>query len=541
MIASSENQALMLAGFGNGSTGETASPPGVQSAVWSMTGNPAYNRLRWQGYPAFLSDAQMARLDRIFQARMLFRGRHREYYLTHGRTAFDFPYVKSNGASQRMYLTYNVLGLISIKGSDLLFSQSPLLDCDDDNQWDALQALVRRTQLHAVLLDGSIIGSAEGEAYFEAMIHTDSQVYVRQVDNEQIFPVGDVGPDGQYGSYVRYDSKNIGTPDTPIWLLLETTIAAGSITRVCWQLGDRFQKLKQVDLKYFDTSLVPVTQTGIAQNTITWVPNVRGLAVSEYDCALELQDALNAVNTQISRVVQKHSDPRIALPRQMADPQGNVPAAAEAFFYDDPNVVPKYITWDAQLALAIQHRAFTLNQLLVRTETSPVLLGLKDGSAPDAYKKVRLEAFNSINKAARRSIIWTAAVQRVIAVAQALDCTRPGVGYSLDPVGVTLRDGIPVDEGEQATNIATLRSAGVLSRRRAVQMQLGDEAAVDAEMAELDKEQAAATPSVLLGTNAGADMPPAPATAPPEPGDPHEHEGDDAPAGKDDTEYGGAD
>jgi len=482
---------------------------GANGNVWSVA-RGSFNGYRPQGYAGFLNDAQKDRLERIRQARMLFNGQHREYYLIEQRTAFDFPYVKVLGINQRMYLTYNVLGLISIKSADLLFGQSPLFDCDDESQFEAIHDYARRTQLHATLLDASISGSYEGSAYIESCIHTDGEVYTRQVPGDTIFPIGEVQPDGQYESYVRYGVRNAGTNSAPIWLLLETTISPGKITRECWQLNKDGQKSKRLTLSQFDPALEgkDTTLTGIEQNTVVWVPNLLGREISDYDCALELQDSLNSANTQIARVLMKHSDPKLAIPGggNMADPQGNVPALAELLFPNSVDEIPRYITWDANLANAIMNRADTLNNLLVRTETSPVLLGIDRGAAPQAFKSLRLQSFNSLTKAARRSIIWTSAVQRILDVAMALENTLPGVSYPRDPVGVTLRDGIPVDESEQAQTISTLRTAGVMSVRRAVRIQLGDEEATDAEVSEIESDAARGAPSITYEEHGERDV-----------------------------------
>src|SRR4051812_9244043 len=72
------------------------------------------------GSAAFLNPEQQARLERIRQARLLFDGSHRQYFLDEGRTQFDFPQVRAAGRVRPLYLTYNVLGLISLKGADLL-------------------------------------------------------------------------------------------------------------------------------------------------------------------------------------------------------------------------------------------------------------------------------------------------------------------------------------------------------------------------------------------------------------------------------------
>jgi hypothetical protein len=236
--------------------------------------------------------------------------------------------------------------------------------------------------------------------------------------------------------------------------------------------------------------LSPLTLTGLAANTITWVPNglVRGAPVSDYDGAIELQDALNAKNSQVGRVLLKHSDPRMAFPEEAFDPAtGDIRSDHDVFAYGpDSNRVPRYITWDAELQHAMADRSFILNQLLVRTETSQVLLGMKQGAAPDAYKKVRLEAFNSLTKAARKSAFWTAGIRRAIGVAQDLENLLPRAPrYARKPIGVQLRDGIPVDEQEQADRLATLRAAGLVSVERAVAEQLHDPAAIEKELARL--------------------------------------------------------
>src|SRR5215217_1324388 len=101
----------------------TTAVPGI----WVHTTSDAFNSPRPGGYMNFLTDEQKARLERIRQARMLYDGRHREYFLDEGRTQFDFPRVRAGSRIVQLYLTYNVLGLISLKGADLLFGQAPML------------------------------------------------------------------------------------------------------------------------------------------------------------------------------------------------------------------------------------------------------------------------------------------------------------------------------------------------------------------------------------------------------------------------------
>ena len=113
--------------------------------------------------PSFLTPDQQERLERIRQARLLFDGHHRQYFLDEGRTQFEFPQVRNGGRLLPLYLTYNVLGLISLKGADLTFGQEPIFRALHPAQQAALDALVARCDLHRLLYACALDASAEGE------------------------------------------------------------------------------------------------------------------------------------------------------------------------------------------------------------------------------------------------------------------------------------------------------------------------------------------------------------------------------------------
>ena len=216
----------------------SAVPPVVSvPGIWVHTTLPSFNLpfggggAEAAGLPAFLSDDDRARLERLRQARMLIDGRHREYYLDEGRTQFDFPQVRVNGGRLLpLYLTYNVLGLISLKSADLLLGEEPIFRAPHDAQQAALDALVERCGLHRLLYACAVDASAEGECFLEACAYR-GQVYLRQVPCDEMFPLGSVQPDGQYHAYVRRRVRNAGTDESPILLMLEVTYLPGRIER----------------------------------------------------------------------------------------------------------------------------------------------------------------------------------------------------------------------------------------------------------------------------------------------------------------------
>src|SRR5688572_18671141 len=237
--------------------------------IWVYTTLPTFNVARPGGYGAFLTEAQRARIERVRQARMLLDGRHREYFLDEGRTQFDFPQVRAGGRLLPLYLTYNVLALISLKGADLLFGDAPLLRAAGRQQQAALDALAERSGLQRLLYACALDASAEAECFLEACTHR-GDVYLRQVPADEVFPVGSVQPDGQYAAYVRRRVRNAGTDDAPVYLLLEVTYLPGRIERRCFAIDPEGRERTEVSLESWSSSpaLSPVTHTWIPHNTI---------------------------------------------------------------------------------------------------------------------------------------------------------------------------------------------------------------------------------------------------------------------------------
>lgn len=491
---------------------------GTAPQVWLFSDYDGYNWIRTQGYPPYLTQQQVNRLERIRQARLLHDGRHKRLFWVEGRTQCDFPQMKVNGHLTTPYVPYNLLRLITRKSADLLFGDEPAVKVTDEIQQQKLAALVKRTSLHALLYASAAEATVDAEAFIESVIQQ-GEVYLKRVDAADIFPVGLLQPDGQYESYVRYNAKNVGTEDNPEWRLLITRYIPGAITRELRPLdrqGVISPKVLTLDQWPQEDPaaepLEPETRTGLDRASIVWVPNelVRDIAVSMYDGLVECQDAINAKQTQIFRVLAKHADPKLAAPRAAADPQGRLPANHEVFFFGSKDEIPQYLTWHAELASALEDRREMRSAMLTLAEMSPILLGIKDGaSSHNNYKGVRLEAMNSITKAARMGVIWKAAIGRLITLAQDMEQTIPGNRYDRMEPGVEMRDGLPADTDTRANELKTLRDADLLSVERGVEILIQDPPAVQKELAALARE----APSGPAAAGPGAGTAPAASAA----------------------------
>ena len=247
--------------------------------------------------------------------------------------------------------------------------------------------------------------------------------------------------------------------------------------------------------------------TGLDRPSIVWIPNelVRDQPVSDYDIALDSQDSLNHKETLLDLILAQHGDPAMAFPQESADDSGNVRAANKVTFYSDPERIPKYIVWNSEVKIATEERNAKLEKLLLLTETSPVLLWLRQGSGAhnDAWRKVKIQAMVSIKKAERKAVYWTVGLRRAIDLAQDLENAQKFTRYDREEIGVTPQDGIPLDPLDEANEVAILRGAGVMSLQDAVARRKPDPAAAAQELAALAAENAAKTPSIFFGKPMG--------------------------------------
>lgn len=470
--------------------------------VWKHEGGSAQSMLRREQL-AWLTPAQRCLAEQIRQARMLFEGNDRGYYVDEGRSAYTFAPIKAGEPA--FYRPLNLLTLISLKMADLLFGESCRISIENDGLQSIVDGVVKRSWLNATLSAAATECSWAGRTYLE-ITRVNGDALIGHVAADEIFPLGAAGPDRQHGSYVRYATAEVGGENgtATTTLLLETYYTAGAITRRCWKIeptGGTVARTEPVNLdrwlvKNDDQPLPESEATGLSRPSIVFIPNGYQ-AASDYDGLISAQDDVSAKHTQLARVLAKHADPRLYMPETAVDPAtGNVSAAAEVFFgRDKASDKPEYITWNAELASAIEDRKFALLVFATKAEMPLSLLGIKDDSTAETASKMRLNAATAIAKASRVASYW----QGALALAMSLAIEAETGRLPAEAIGVEMRDGLPVDEKERGETIATLRTAGVMSRRRALEAQYLEPTDVDAELKELDEETKQSMPSTLMG------------------------------------------
>jgi len=448
--------------------------------------------------PAFLTDPQKARLAKIRKGRQLYNGQWRQFLLTDGNTAHLFKALRNAAGEEKpLLVTVNVLGLAARKTADLLMLDPPRISAPEglDAQADALKAIHQASDIEAVLYEGALAATYEAEAWLQVMRH-DGRTLITGVPADMCFPVGDLGPDGCYAEVEKVWVETRGTASLKRHYLRKEIHTAGLIRNALYVLSPYGQVEGDVDLGVFYGTDAPPPQmeTGVDEILLDHVPNfrLRGASISDFEGVDELVDQFTAAVSQAAIVIAKHADPKIGLPVEAFDADGKYKASDDAFAFASKDDSPYYLVWNAQLDAAIKMIEMWLDWLLVVIEMSPGLLGLRKGAAPDAYKKLRLEAVNTLAKVARKKLYWTRFLADVHRRAHKLDNASPGTRYDHDAVNTEWHDGIPVDESERIDAVVNKRLAGLLDRRTAVEDLEGVENAASI-LERLETEDAAAS------------------------------------------------
>jgi len=433
--------------------------------------------------PAFLTDAQKRRLAKIKAGRQLFCGAWRRYLLTEGRTAHVFKELtNARGVERPLLVTVNVLGLAARKTADLLMLEPPGISAAEgfDAQQDAIDAINQASHIEAKLYGAALASTYEGEAWMQ-VLRFGGRTVIEHVPADQCFPVGDRRPDGTYPAAEKQWLLAAGEGRERRHYLRKEVHTAGAIANELWELNAYGRIERQVPLATYYGAEAPPEKidTGVDEILLACCPNFRagGENLSDFEGVDELVDQFTASVSQAARVLAIHADPKLGLPAEMFDESGKVRASDEAFVVETGGTMPQYLTWNAQMEASLKMIDNWLKWLLVTIEMSPSLLGLREGAAPDAYKKLRLEAANTLAKVGRKKLYWDRVLRDVYRRAAKLDQVSPGMRYDWDEVSIDWHDGIPLDEGEETEIVALQRSAGLVDRETAVEKLEGPERA----------------------------------------------------------------
>lgn len=457
------------------------------------------------------------RLERYYLNDELFEGNH---FAAFNQKVGSEHYNRDYAALK--YIAANFAGMISKVCADMLFSEPIKVKTDDGDQ-DWLEALIFQNKLHTQNYESALANSRHGDAVYKLRVgrlnpgDKKETVIIEDITPSIYFPTLDMGnmraepaeKELAWTMYIgdkKYLRKEIHTPGlimNKMYLMEKDTIK------------------QEVSLTLLPNPVAEIIDTKISKNLIVHIPNWRdGSRYFGYDDYSDLMSLMYAINNRMTKtenILDKHSDPILALPEGVLEEDGSVRKQAFNMFEiptgDGVGSKPEYIVWNASLESNFKHIDKLVEMLYMFSETSPDAFGMGKGQS-DSGRALKLRLMRTIAKVARKRLYYDNAIKEVLHTAQLL-AKAHGLGvyeektddYTLklskDPVMPELewQDGLPTDSLEAAQEEEIRMATGNTSVKDSIMRLDGlDEESAKAKVKEIQDENSIDLPSTVNPT-----------------------------------------
>lgn len=432
---------------------------------------------------SYLSMNDMERINNYAYFERLLMGDHYEAFrLRVGDEEFNKAYSKLR------YVRVNFAGLLSKIMADMLFSEPVKIKVPDGDQ-DWVDAFIHENKLNVLLYESELTNSAIGDEVFK--LRAGKRYGYADEQNSVIL---DTVPAGIY--FPEVDQFNVsGEPQTKKIMCkftyngkdyLKIEIHRSKvITTEIWELKNNIMEVMVTPESVGITDVQPVFEVPIEESLIVHVPNWkttrRHWGISDYADLDSLFFAINNRMTKIDNILDKHSDPILAVPEGILDKDGKVkrenigmveiPDAVSG--NGNSKAIPQYVVWNASLENAFKEVEKLVEFLFMTSETSPDILGMGQGLA-DSGRALKYKLLRTIAKTQRKKLYYDQAIKDIIYRAQLLAKANGylagGKKITKEAVMPTLEwmDGTPDDETERVDIESKRLTDGTTTRKSSI-------------------------------------------------------------------------
>jgi len=403
------------------------------------------------------------------------------------------------------YLVCNFGGLISKVSADLLFGEQIGLSYPDtatQKHKDFLDGFIKSNDLHNQNYEAALASSYLGDQFLK-LYRDDKGVVHADYINPALVTVETEGDNKK-----AIESITIGWVKTQSGTnyLRKEIHYKGKIVNELWRLDKGGVALAKVALNTIDDyATLPDSQdTGVDDFLIRHIPNWRTSrlfwGLSDYMDLLSLFDEANNRVSRVKDILDKHSDPKLAVPPGVIQADGTVKGAnfdlVEVSGTAQSSLTkPEYITWDASLDAAFKEIDKIVEFLFLFSETSPAAFGMDKNGTADSGRALKFKLIRTMAKISRKKNYYDAALTWLFETAQKLG----NIAKPITP-NIVWQDGIPQDTYEAAQiEEIRLRSGNTSVESSIKRLDGGNEKDVAAEIAKIDEEKKALTAN--LGNN----------------------------------------
>lgn len=463
-----------------------------------------------------------ARIDRYAHSDLLYKGDHFNAFSIKVEKDFTERYSKLR------YIVGNFGGLMSRVMADMLFGESVVVDVKDDKTQKFMDAVIEQNNLYSQLWESAVGNSRRGDSVLKLRVgkrhpnDEQSSIIIEEFTPAIYFPVleqsmtRNVPRQDVIAEVLKRDGKTI---------LHKEIHEPGVIYHEVYNYDPNQQKIiSTLDPKAFGYK--EVEDTGVKRSLVFHVPNVRDgngfYGTSDYQDLEPLFFALNNRVTKTDNILDKHSDPILAVPPGVLDENGKVRKEALGMFEVDNETPgfnkPEYIVWNANLEAAENQIDKLIEMLFMFSEVSPATMGMDKNGAAESGRALKFRMIATIRKKNRKMRHYDMALKYLLQTAQELALAHGVLAEGLkmgavEKPTIKWNDRIINDEIE-AVEIADKRIAqGTQSRADAI-ADLDHISPDDAKkkVEEIDKESGPDLPAIDSGapTGTGTGKPPVP-------------------------------
>lgn len=417
------------------------------------------------------------RINQYGTYQKLLKGEHFEAYSVQSKE-FSESYEKLR------YITANFAGLVAKINGDFLFGEELQIKGDKNTEW--MKNLWFESKMKVKTYESALQNSAKGDSVFRIYVRQ-NEVRIQKINPNLYFPkIKGIGiePEAQEHNLIWKETYTIGK-DEVTYLVVEKH-TAGFVETEVYKMKDKVEVGESVSMDKFNASTgnkyKSKIETGIDKPLVVHIPNYvlddDYFGTSDFVDIFNLNFALNNRLTKNDNILDKHSDPILALPEGVLDEDGNVRKEAMGMIEmaEGSTQKPEYIVWNANLDAAFKQIDQLVKFLFLFSETSPDTFGLNEGGQAESGRALKLRLLRTIAKISRKRLYYDQGLKEVLIVAQKLAKKK---GYTVrgekikgeyeDP-DLMWSDGIVNDYIELVETETLKLESGLTSQKRAIQV-----------------------------------------------------------------------
>lgn len=354
----------------------------------------------------------------------LYNGDHFEAFSIRGEDDFSGAYNKLR------YVVPNFAGLISRVVADMLFGEKITIDFDDENTQKFADGLIEDNQLINQLYESALANSRRGDSVFKLRVGQRNPFILTQPSS---IIAEEVSPSIYFPEFDQNSPRYTPNQDMIAWTfqqagntyLHKEIHVPGYIYHEIYNYNPNSRKIiNKVDQGLFGFD--EIEETGIERSLVFHVPNFRDgngfWGTSDYQGLTSLFFAINNRLTKTDNILDKHSDPILAVPPGVLDEDGSIRKEALGMFEvanDTPGFnKPEYIVWNANLESAEKEIDSLVDLLFTMAEVSPTAVGRDDkgGGRAESGRALKFRLLSAIRKRNRKIRYYDFAIKDMLKV-----------------------------------------------------------------------------------------------------------------------------